>query len=194
LGKIWDLLQERRDEAWCWDCLVLDAPATGHGLALLGAPRAMMDLTRSGPFFANAARVQTLIEDPLTTAVVLTALPEPLPVTEAIELARGLGPARTLLRGCVLNQVHAPPFGPLSAWPSARARLAALDHPAWREAVGLVDNWVAQARRQEEARERLDRELGLPRLELSALPARSLGLAELTRLADRLGQGGGGTA
>lgn len=191
LGKIWDLCQEREEDGWRWDVLILDAPATGHGLSLLGAPSAMMDLTRSGPFHANAAKVQALISDPLQTAVVLTALPEPLPVNEALQLARGLGSCRKLLRGCVLNQVHPPPFTPLEAWPTARARLAEIDDPAWRDATGLMDHWVAQARRQVEARGRLDRELGLPRLELPALASRSLSRDDLDALAACLLAGGG---
>ena len=39
MGKVWDLAQlERRTEGAVYDLAIVDAPATGHGLAMLRAP------------------------------------------------------------------------------------------------------------------------------------------------------------
>lgn len=183
LGKIWDLAQELDGERRRWDLIVLDAPATGHGLTLLSSPASMMELTRSGPFHGNAARVHALVSDPEQTAVLLTAMAEPLPVNEALETARRLGASRPLLQACVLGQVQPPPFTPLSAWPVVRPHLAAVDDPAWREAVALTDRWVGEGERQALARARLQRGLGVPVLSLPALPCRDPGPEELEALA-----------
>ena len=41
VGKIWELAQTQRRSAGAqpYDVVIVDAPATGHGLALLEAPR-----------------------------------------------------------------------------------------------------------------------------------------------------------
>src|ERR1039458_9782067 len=40
IGKVWELAaQQRSDDGPSYDLVVLDAPATGHGLAMLQAPR-----------------------------------------------------------------------------------------------------------------------------------------------------------
>ena len=191
LGKVWDLLQEQEEGRSRWDLVVLDAPATGHGLGLLAAPRSMMELTGSGPFHANARKVHELLADPAQTAVLLCALPEPLPVNEAFELARALADAHFQLTACVLDQLHEPPFSPLEAWPLARPSLAALPGPAWAEALALTDHRVASARRQAESERRLRAGLGVPVLGLPWAPSEARGGRDLGRLADRLAAAAG---
>lgn len=185
LGKIWDLAQEQTDGRHHWDLIILDAPATGHGLTMLGAPRSMMDVTRSGPFHTNAQRVHDLVSDPETTAIVLTTLPEPLPVNEVLQLYRGLGASQVQVVGCIINQVHQAPFAPLDAWPSARAALAACDDPAWHGALSLCDHWVSTSHRQAEAGARLRAALGVPIIELPYRFPRRLGVDDLEALAER---------
>ncbi len=186
LGKIWDLLEERSDDRPRWDLVVLDAPATGHGLTMLTAPRNMMDVTRTGPLHANARRVHDLLTDTNSTAIVLTTLPEPLPVNEALQMHRALGELRSLLVCCVLNQVHETPFASLERWEQARPALDGLGHPAWDEALALTDHWVATARQQRDARQRLRQGLPIPVLELPYRFRRRLDRKDLAALADVL--------
>jgi anion-transporting ArsA/GET3 family ATPase len=185
LGKIWDLAQEQADGRHHWDLIILDAPATGHGLTMLGAPRSMMDVTRSGPFHANAQRVHDLVSDPQTTAIVLTTLPEPLPVNEVLQLYNGLEASQAQVVGCIINQVHQTPFTPLDDWPEAKAALTACGEPAWRDAVELCDHWVSTSRRQIDASARLHEALGIPTIELPYRFPRQLGIDDLEALADR---------
>ena len=51
IGKIWELAQPRRRArgAQPYDVVVVDAPATGHGLALLEAPRSFANAAQVGP-------------------------------------------------------------------------------------------------------------------------------------------------
>ncbi len=185
LGKVWDLEQEQSHDQPFWDLLVLDAPATGHGLTMLGAPQAMMDVTRSGPFHANAERVHDLISDPAKTAIVLTTLPEPLPVNELLQLYRGLGPAQAQVVACVVNQLELSPFAPLDSWERARPALRVHDAPGWAEQVALTDHWVGTIRRQQGAVERLAEALPAPMIELPYRYSRRLELWDLQALAER---------
>ena len=183
LGKVFDLERETSFGRKVWDLIVVDAPATGHGLTMLDAPRSMMELTIAGPFHENAKLVHELFVDAERTALVLVALPEEMPVNETLDLYDRLGAYRKQVRACVLNEVHTPPVPQLDRWEQARA---ALDAPPLAEAVACTDRAVLRARRQDEARQRLAR-LPCPLLELPFLYDRHLGLRELERLGRRLG-------
>lgn len=72
------------------DTVILDAPATGHGLALLRAPQLVAEAIGSGPFHELAQEVAVFVDDPQRSGVVIATLAEEMPVQEAIELRRGL--------------------------------------------------------------------------------------------------------
>jgi anion-transporting ArsA/GET3 family ATPase len=92
IGKVWELIRgHRRDRhAEEYDLVVLDAPASGHGLALLGAPRTFADAARMGPIHHQASMIGAVIGDPARTAAVAVTLAEEMPVNETIELRRAL--------------------------------------------------------------------------------------------------------
>jgi anion-transporting ArsA/GET3 family ATPase len=71
----------------------------------LRAPETVAELARVGPIRHQADRVKELLDDPEMTAVVLTCLPEELPVTETIEATGSLRAAELPLGGVVVNQV-----------------------------------------------------------------------------------------
>ncbi len=188
LGKIWDLVQEIRSGQPRWDLLIVDAPATGHGLTMLAAPRSMMEMTLAGPFHANAQRVRRLFSDPATTAIVLTCLPEHLPVRETLELYAALREHQPQVAFCALNQLQDTPFPQLDLWPRARAHLRELADNAWREALELCDGWVEQSQRQERARRGLVRDLAVPVLDLPRAVRQPLELEDLQQLAAALAE------
>lgn len=90
LGHVHRLLAGRVDAAPALDTVVLDAPATGHGLFLLTAPGLFAASIREGPFAELAREVDGLVSDPARTGVVVVTLAEEMPVQEAIELRAGL--------------------------------------------------------------------------------------------------------
>jgi hypothetical protein len=63
------------------DTVVLDAPATGHGVRLLAAPRLVSEVVRNGPFAALAGELAGFIADPERCGIV---------VEEALELREAL--------------------------------------------------------------------------------------------------------
>jgi anion-transporting ArsA/GET3 family ATPase len=67
------------------DAVVIDAPASGHGLSLLAAPLLVAEVIGTGPLGQMASRIARLIGDPARSAVVLASLAEEMPMQEALE-------------------------------------------------------------------------------------------------------------
>lgn len=72
------------------DTVVLDAPATGHGVSLLAAPRLVSEVITSGPFFMMSSELAALIADPEKCGIVVVTQAEEMPVEEALELRQAL--------------------------------------------------------------------------------------------------------
>jgi len=92
LTKAWELGETprwRRDAA-PYDTVILDAPASGHGLGLLRTPRTFADIARIGPIGGTARQVDAAIVDPARTAIVAVALPGELAISETLELEHWL--------------------------------------------------------------------------------------------------------
>jgi anion-transporting ArsA/GET3 family ATPase len=86
LGKIWHLAQQRHAGAPRWQRIIVDAPATGHGLSLLSTPQVVVDTVKMGPLRRQAEAIRTLLLDARQTQAVVVALAEELPVRETLEL------------------------------------------------------------------------------------------------------------
>ena len=92
VGKLWELAQldRRTPGAGAYDLVVVDAPATGHGLAVLTAPRTFAAAAGSGPVARQGKRIDATLSDPTLTAVLAVARAEELAVTETGELRAAL--------------------------------------------------------------------------------------------------------
>ena len=87
LGKIWHLEQKLDDrDAPLYDLLIVDAPATGHGLTFLDVPRVVQKAIRTGPLARHASWVEALVHDRERTLLLPVTLAEELAVTETVEL------------------------------------------------------------------------------------------------------------
>jgi hypothetical protein len=75
-----------RARAGLIDTVVLDAPATGHGLALLTAPQVTAEVIDAGPFARMAHELAAWVGDRQATAIVVVSQAEEMPVQEALEL------------------------------------------------------------------------------------------------------------
>lgn len=104
IGKVYDLAKH-------YDLVIVDAPATGHGVALLSIPSVVSRAIRVGPLKSEAEKVNQLLHDRVRTEVVLVTLPEEMPVAETVELSHNLEQKMELSVGPVfLNQVLEEPF------------------------------------------------------------------------------------
>jgi anion-transporting ArsA/GET3 family ATPase len=132
VGKI--AYEERRKESSTtpvWDLILVDSAAGGQVESHLAAARAMLTLVKGGVIRSQVEWIDALVRDPSRTTVVLCALPEEMPVTEAIELnerlRKGSGVAVDV---CILNRATTEPVT------TAQRRLVtALIDPEHAEAV-----------------------------------------------------------
>ncbi len=90
LSEIWRFEQrpDPKEKEFLFDHIIVDSPATGHGLSLLRVPSALKAMFQAGPLAAQTQWVQDMLQDPDRTSLLVVALPEELPVNEALELER----------------------------------------------------------------------------------------------------------
>ena len=160
LGKAWwhttEVLPNGDDR---FDVVILDAPATGHGLDMLRVPKVILDVVPPGLLRRDAERAWNLFRDEKTCAIVLVTLPEEMPTTETIELARAIRDELKLPIGkVVVNQVLPPLFSR-----EERAVLEgeerAKDGSAAEVAIGVARSRAVRERVQAESLHRLAEEL-----------------------------------
>jgi anion-transporting ArsA/GET3 family ATPase len=106
IGKIaWDVRESLEGRA-DYDLVVVDAAATGHIVAQLGAADAIRELVDVGPLRNQTQWVSELLADPAITAVNVVTTPEEMPVAETIELVERLRTdARVPLGAVIVNRV-----------------------------------------------------------------------------------------
>jgi anion-transporting ArsA/GET3 family ATPase len=181
IAKVWELTQpsrwDRRNRTY--DLVVVDAPASGHGLAMLTTPRTFGEIARVGPIRRQAFRVRDLLADPERTGYVAVALPEEMPVNETLELEHKLPDAVGLpLEAIVVNGM----------WPE---RFTAADAETLRSldgqpAVAAALTSYERARAQRSHLRRLRRATEAHVVTLPYLFDCEIGLPEYERLAREL--------
>lgn len=184
ITKAWELGQARRwrRDAAGYDTVVLDAPASGHGVGLLRTPRTFADIARVGPIAGQARAVAEALADPARSTVVAVALPGELSVAETLELeARVQATLGRPLDAIVVNGV----------WPRRLAGREAAAIAARDGAVGLRTRRVAAAsagrvRAQQSQLARLRREASAPIRTLPFVFAERLGLEQIRAFSERL--------
>ena len=107
LGKAFNMERERgRDGRPVWDLVIVDAPATGHGVSLLRLPETILKVADSGPMREEVGAMRDLLVDPRRTLLNLVTLPEEMPVRETFELAAQTSTALGIPKGyLVVNGV-----------------------------------------------------------------------------------------
>ena len=189
MGKVWELALERRkspDARRTYDLVIVDAPATGHGIAFLQTPHSFRDLARVGPLAHQAGVIERTLADPEATGVAIVAWPEEMAISEAIELERALSGAaagtRYSIDRFVANGVYPARFSATDA--TAIERAAGAGEAAAALTAALDEHRHAGAQRTQ--LERLGDEASAPISELPFLFAAELRAEELGLLAERL--------
>jgi anion-transporting ArsA/GET3 family ATPase len=185
IGKVWDLAQpEGRTGAVRYDLAILDAPPTGHGLALLTAPRSYANVARMGPIHRQALQIDGFLRDRASTTLLGVALPEEMPVNETIELEARLSDNRLTLDAVVVNGLYPERFTSAEA-----ERMSALDGripPGARAAVRLARAEYGRAHAQRSQVRRLRHGLEAPITTLPFLFEPALGRPEIEVLSHAL--------
>jgi len=188
MGKIWELAQlERRTRGGArYDLVIVDSPATGHGLAIMRTPKTFADVARVGPVAHQGRTIHAMIADPRSTGVVAVCIPQEMPVNETLmlrdELAAHLGLDLDVI---VLNGVYPDRFSDAEADRCGRAAESA-GTPAARAALAAALSAHVRARRQGEEAERLESATGQAAVRLPFLFAPEVSRPELAALSERL--------
>jgi anion-transporting ArsA/GET3 family ATPase len=180
MGKVWDLAQlERRTGGSVFDLAIVDAPATGHGVAMLRAPSTYASVARVGPIRRQALQIDAFLRDRARTGVMVVAAPEEMPVNETLDLEERLRDEMEMaIDLAVVNAVYPERFTRAEA---ERLRASRKDGPV-RAALAEHE----RVRGQRAQLRRLRRGLDAPVATLPFCFEPELGLAQLEELARRL--------
>lgn len=99
---LFHLIGKKREEG-AHDRIVLDAPATGHGMHFLEAPEKTAKIL-AGPLKTRAEDLRAMLKDAAVTDVVIVTLAEEMPVRETMELAAKLREQGFPLDNVVVNR------------------------------------------------------------------------------------------
>lgn len=73
-----------------YDLTILDAPATGHALAMLRSPRTFAAIARVGPIVGQADSVRDLLEDSQRSGYLAVTQASEMAISETLDLQSGL--------------------------------------------------------------------------------------------------------
>ena len=182
IGKVWELAQlsRRTRGAAPYDLVIVDAPATGHGVGLLRTPRTFAEIARVGPIAHQGKTIADTIADPEFTGVVAVATPEEMPVNETVTLAEELARDELPLDLVVVNALYPARFEEHEVQELAGAVSKT------RSALRAALSEHARAATQREQRDRLAEHVDGPLVDLPFLFADQLGLHDLETLSGAL--------
>jgi anion-transporting ArsA/GET3 family ATPase len=194
LGKIMVMEEARTGLARrpARDLIVLDAPATGHGLAFLKVPLAASRAIPVGPVGHNARRVLRLVRDAKRTALVVVAIPEEMAVVEALDFHRlavdelEMEPAATILNACHERRFTREEEAAVLRLTATEARGALAPGVPLPAALRAARRQIRRRRLTRLYHGRLKRSLSGPLASLPFLFRPHLGLEDLRLLAERL--------
>jgi anion-transporting ArsA/GET3 family ATPase len=187
IGKVWELAQlERKTRgAASYDYVIVDAPATGHGMGLLRTPTTFAEIARVGPIARQGRKIAATIADREFTAIIAVATPEEMAINETLALRDSLLRDQMELDLVVVNALYPARFDPDEV-DELETALPRTRSPLVRSALRAALSEHARAVSQREQAARLENGLGTPVLELPFLFSETLGRAQLEALTDGL--------
>jgi anion-transporting ArsA/GET3 family ATPase len=195
IGKIaWEVRESIEGRA-DFDLVVVDAAATGHIVAQLGAADAIRELVDVGPLRSQTQWVSELLADPAITAVNVVTTPEEMPVAETIELVGRIRsevnvPLGTVIVNRVLPELFTradeETFEALSI-PQPRAVLTERVGRGATEVLDAARLAVSLRRTRATHLEHLQESVDLPLMYVPYLFVRAHGLRVTRMVADALG-------
>ena len=182
IGKIWELAQLDRKikHGRKYDLVIVDAPATGHGIGFLKTPRTFANIARVGPMYSQAVELDEMITDQEQTGAIVVSLPEEMPVNETATLEKELRESvGVAVDRVIMNAVYPERFGEgdLPALEDLQDSGTAELHAAGRAALSEF----RRTRAQQEQVARLEEMISTPMTELPFIfePEISLNSARL---------------
>ena len=187
IGKIWELAQLDRKvkKGRKYDLVIVDAPATGHGVGFLQTPRTFASIARVGPIHSQAEQLGDFITDQTLTGVAIVALPEEMPVNESAVLERELrDQVGVAIDRVYMNALYPERFSAAEA--KHLGELADRENGAVRAAARAAVSEYRRARSQRAQLARLRRRVSAPVRTLPFIFEPELGRDSLDPLIRRL--------
>jgi anion-transporting ArsA/GET3 family ATPase len=187
IGKIWELALDDRKvkKGRRYDTVIVDAPATGHGVGFLQTPRTFANVARVGPIASQAETLDRFITDQRRTGVAIVALPEEMPVNETATLEHDLVEEV----GVSVDRIYLNGLYPERFSAADEAAIEAAFDQADGTARGALRAALSQRRRSVAQREqlaRLEERCEAPVTSLPFLFSPEINQPELRRLAEAL--------
>lgn len=189
LGKALFHAKEMVDGQRRYDLVILDAPATGHGLQMLQVPQVICDVAPPGLLRREAEDGIATLRDPRASGVVVVTIPEEMPTAETEELIAkleaniGVSPS-----ALVINQVLAPMFEPRGE--AAVRAIDALENAGPFAPLGhTMRSRLTREKIQSAMMQRLQ-EIDTPRFDLPMLAVERLQRQHVEQMARVLGAAG----
>jgi anion-transporting ArsA/GET3 family ATPase len=187
IGKIWELAQGDRKvkKGRQYDLVIVDAPATGHGIGFLQTPRTFAGIARVGPIHSQAQELDRFITDHDTTGVAIVSIPEEMPVNESASLEETLTKeVGVAVDRVYMNAMYPERFDKGDAGQLEKA-LGSAEGGA-RAAVNAALSQYRRARTQRAQLQRLKRRVSSPVKTLPYIFKPQLDVSSLERLAGAL--------
>ncbi|MFL5899021.1 MAG: ArsA family ATPase [Solirubrobacterales bacterium] len=187
IGKIWELAQFDRKvkQGRKYDLVIVDAPATGHGVGFLQTPRTFASIARVGPIHSQAETLDRFITNHENTGTAIVSLPEEMPVNESMALERDLrDEVGVAVDRVYLNGLYPERFKKDEA--ERLAQLAESEIGATKAAARAALSEYRRARSQRSQLNRLRREVEAPVKTLPFLFEPELDVEAARKLAGRL--------
>ena len=196
IGKICWEVRESLERRAGWDLVVVDAAATGHIVAQLGAPQAIDELVAVGPIKTQTGWMTDLLSDPRVTALNVVTTPEEMPVHETIELVGRVRESLPVPLGAVVVNRVLPELFTHSdevafealRQPAAVAALEGAVGSGVDDVLTAADLAVTLRRTRAAHLSRLRQAVELPLLYLPELFIRAQGMRVTRMVADALGE------
>src|SRR4051794_40515964 len=185
IGKIWELtLDDRKvSKGRKYDLVIVDAPATGHGVGFLQTPRTFANVARVGPLRQQAETLDAFIRNRRRAGVAIVALPEEMPVNETAMLERTLeGEVGVQVDKIICNGLYPERFTDADA-----ERLSEVAESVNGAARAACRSAVSEHRRATAERDQLARLEQLTQTPVTTLPylfAEELGMDEIGELSE----------
>ncbi len=192
IGKIWELglNQRKAKHSEPYDLVIVDSPATGHGIGFLQTPRTFAEIARVGPMANQAKTIDRQLTEHERTGVVIVALPEEMPVNETVSLESALSETVGVsVDAIILNALYPKRFEEAEET-TLREALGAAEGGPGAVAIRAALSQANRARDQHRQRARLGELTSAPIGELPYLFAPAIGVEQLELLAEVLEQSG----
>jgi len=92
IGKAWELSQPERAVRGTdpYQLVIVDAPASGHGIGVLRAPKTFAALAKVGPVAHASEKIAATLANREFTSILAVTTAEEMPINETLELAAAL--------------------------------------------------------------------------------------------------------